>query len=623
MRSRPGRRLALLLGLAGVAACDYGPNRDYVPIEAAAPQSMDSSVLVAFAPSRAPRPTPLPPEDGEWRMPAKDYANTRFSGLGQIDAGNVARLKLAWTFATGRNVGHEGAPLVVGGTMYLVTPFPNHLVALDLTQPGAPSKWTYKPPYIREAKGVACCDLVNRGPTYADGRVFFNTLDNQVIAVDAASGSELWRVRVGDINEGESMTMAPLVVRDRVIVGNSGGEFGVRGWLKGLDAATGRTVWTAYGTGPDEEVLIGPDFRPFYAKDRGEDLGVKTWPPGAWRQGGSTAWGWISYDPQLDLIFYGTGNPGVWNPDLRPGDNKWGATLFARDPDTGFARWAYQIEPHDLQDYDAVNESILIDVPVNGRMRRALVRHERNGFMYLMDRVTGEVLAVDSVVYSTTTRGVDLKTGLPIKDLDKAPRTGEVVREICPAVPGSKNWSPSAYSPQSGLVFVPFNNLCMDMQGVEANYIAGTPYIGTVHTFYSGPGGYRGGLFAWDPVERRKVWEIREPFPLWSGVLATAGGVVFYGTMDRWFKAVDARTGETLWKFRTASGIVGQPITYRGPDGKQYVAIFDGVGGWAGVIVSGRLSAEDPTAGDGFVGATQDLPRFTERGGTLYVFELP
>lgn len=562
-------------------------------------------------------------DDGEWVMPAHDYANTRFSALADIDTSNVGALRLARTHATGRRRGHEGAPLVVGSTLYLTTPFPTHLVALDLSRPGAPMKWKYAPPFLQAAEGVACCDVVNRGPVYADGALYFATLDNQVISVDAASGAERWRVRIGDINRGETITMAPLFVKGKVLVGNSGGELGVRGALTALDAASGAIAWRAYSTGADADVLIGPRFRPFYDKERGRDLGVTSWPPGKWEQGGGTVWGWIQYDPALDLIYYGTGNAGPWNPELRPGDNKWAATLFARDPDTGEAAWAYQIDPHNEQDYDAVNESILLDLPWSGTTRKVLVRHERNGFLYVLDRATGEVLAADSVVYSNTVLGVDLRTGAPRKNPAKSIRTGVVTRGICPAVAGSKNWSPSAFSPRTGLLYVPFNNLCMDVRGLSANYIAGTPYLGTETMMFAGPGGHRGGVFAWDPVARRKAWQITERFPLWSATLATAGDVVFFGTMDRWFKAVHARTGKLLWQFRTASGIVGQPIAFRGPDGKQYIAIFDGVGGWAGSVVSAQLSASDSTAADGFVGAMTDLPKYTEKGGTLYVFALP
>ncbi len=555
-------------------------------------------------------------------MPAKDYASTRYSALAEIDRSNVRNLKQAWTFTTGNVRGHEAGPLVVGSTMYVVTPFPNFLYALDLTRQGE-QRWSYRPPFAQPAPGVACCDVVNRGAAYADGRIYYVTLDNQAIAVDAASGREVWRVRLGDINNGETMTMAPLVVKGKVLVGNSGGELGVRGWLQALDAATGRTVWKAYSTGPDSDVLIGPNFRPFYASDRGKDLGVNSWPPDAWRQGGGTVWGWISYDPELDLIFYGTGNPGPWNPEQRPGDNKWTSGIFARDPDSGEARWFYQWSPHDLHDYDGINENVLVELPIGGRNRKVLIRPERNGYVYVMDRATGQVLSATPFAHLTSSRGEDLRTGRLRYAPEKEPKLGAVVRNICPSASGAKDWQPSSFSPRTRLLYIPHQNLCMDWESVEANYIAGTPYIGANVRFYAGPGGHRGELTAWDPVAARPAWKIRERFPVWSGALATAGDVVFYGTMDRWFKAVDARTGQVLWQFRTGSGIIGQPVTYRGADGKQYVPIFDGVGGWAGAVVSGDLSPQDPTAGGGFVGAMGDLPQYTSKGGTLYVFALP
>lgn len=558
-------------------------------------------------------------DDGQWVMAPKDHANTRFSGLDQINVTNVKNLHVAWTFSNGIARGQEAAPIVVGGTMYLVSPFPNHVFALDLTKAGAPMKWSYKPAVISSARGVACCDWVNRGAAFADGKMIFNTLDNQTIALDANTGAEVWKTTLGDINAGESMTMAPLVVKDKVIVGNSGGEFGVRGWIQALDVRTGRTLWKAFHTGPDADCLIGPGFKPFYALDGGRDLGVKTWPPEAWRQGGGTMWGWVSYDPALNLIYYGTGNPGPWNPELRPGDNKWTASLFARDADTGMARWAYQFQPHDNWDYDGVNESTLVSIGE----RKVLVRAERNGYVYVIDRRTGQVLSADPFAYITTTRGIDLKTGRPIEVAEKIPRNNEVVREICPAIPGAKDWQPSAYSPRTGLLYLPTMNLCMDFEGVEANYIAGTPYLGANVRMYAGPGGHRGELMAWDIGRRRKVWGVRERFPAYSGVVATAGDLVFYGTMDGWFKALHARTGETLWKFKTGSGIIGQPITYRGPDGKQYVAVMSGVGGWAGGIVSGDLDPRDAGAGDGMAGAMADLPDHTDKGSTLYVFALP
>ena len=562
-----------------------------------------------------------PAEDGEWRIPAKDFSATRFSGLAEINTTNVARLQPAFTFSTGVLRGHEAVPIVAGNTMYVVTPHPNILFALDLTRGGA-LKWRYEPGTSRASRGVACCDVVNRGAAYADGRVFFNTLDVHTVAVDAKTGKELWKVRLGDINLGESMTMAPLVVGDKVYVGNSGGEFGVRGWITALEASTGKTVWRAYNTGPDADVLIGSRFKPFYQADRVPNLGVSSWPADQWKIGGASVWGWLSYDPGMNAVFYGTSNPGTWNPALRPGDNKWSSSVFARDADTGEALWAYQWTPHDEHDYDGINENILLDLPWGGATRKLLVRPERNGFMYVLDRTTGEVLAADPYGPVNWASRIDLKTGRPVLNPEKA--TGNLrARNVCPASPGLKDWQPAAFSRRTGLLYIPHNNLCMDYAGVEANYIAGTPYVGAEVRMYAGPGGHRGVFTAWDPIARRKVWDIKERFPVWSGALVTAGDVVFYGTMDRWFKAVDARTGELLWRFQVGSGIIGQPMTYRGPDGRQYVAILSGVGGWAGAAALGIKPEADPFIALGFADAMKDLPDYTAEGGTLHVFALP
>ena len=603
--------LALLLPLTGCRTRTEGQEE---PTPSPARSASLSGARVAASPPGQ--------DDGQWLMPARNYASTRYSGLGQINVRNVRNLQAAWTFSTGSTRGHEAAPLVVGSAMYVAGPFPNYLFALDLNNPGS-TRWVYKPPVNPAAQGIACCDVVNRGAAYSNGKVFYNTLDGQTVAVDAETGQEVWRTPLGDINKGESMTMAPLVVNDKVLVGNSGGEMGVRGWLTALNAETGEIAWKAYSTGPDDEVLIGPGFKPFYAKERGRDLGVSSWPPGAWKTGGGTVWGWISYDPELNLIYYGTGNPGPWNPDQRPGDNKWTAGIFARDADTGQARWFYQISPHDHFDYDSVNENVLLDLDVQGRRRKVLVRPERNGYVYVMDRATGEVLSATPFAHITVSTGVDLKTGLMKEVEAKKTGMGKVVREICPAAPGAKDWQPSAFSPRTGLLYMPHNNLCMDFEGMEANYIAGTPFLGANVKMYPGPGGHRGEFTAWDPVAGKARWKIRERFPAWSGALVTAGDVVFYGTMDGWFKAVHAVTGQELWKFKTGSGIIGQPVTYRGPDGKQYVAILSGVGGWAGAIVSGDLDPRDGTAALGFVNAMKDLPAYTTKGGMLYVFALP
>ena len=579
---------------------------------------------LSSAPSVKTNLVQLQQDDGQWIMPAKDYASTRFSALNQINTETVKNLRVAWTFSTGHDRGEEAAPLVVNNTMYVVTPFPNILYALDLTQPGAPAKWQYRPKNLNNAaKGIACCDWVNRGCAYANGKIFFNTLDGRTCAVNAETGDEVWVSQVTDISRGESLTMAPLVVKNKVLVGDSGGEFGVRGSLTALDTESGKQLWKAYNTGPDADCLIGANFHPFYKSDQGQDLGVKTWPPDLWKIGGGTVWGWISYDPELDLIYYGTANPGPWNAEQRPGDNKWTCGIWARKPDSGEAIWFYQWSPHDLYDHDGINEQILLTLPIRGQQRKVLVRPERNGYVYVLDRTTGEVLSATPFAYITTSKGVDLKSGRLIPNEEKAPGVGRVVRMICPPAPGAKDWEPSAYSPVTGLVYIPHANLCQDEEGVQANYIAGTPYVGANVKMYAGPGGHRGEFDAWDPVNARKVWSIKERFPVWSGALATAGNVVFYGSMEGWFRAVDARTGQLLWQFKTGSGIIGQPITYRGPDGKQYVSVLSGVGGWAGAIVSGQLDPRDGTGALGFNNAMSDLGKYTTRGGMLYTFGLP
>jgi len=560
---------------------------------------------------------------GEWRMAARDYASTRFSPLDEINAGNVGKLSLVFSFSTGVQRGHEAAPIVSGNTMYIVTPFPNYLYALDLTRPGANVKWKFDPRPSASAQGVACCDVVNRGVVIDNGRIFMATLDGQAIAIDAGSGRELWRTKLGDITKGETITMAPLVVKGKVLYGNSGGELGVRGWLTALDAGTGAVSWRAYSTGPDDEVLIGARFKPHYASDRGKDLGVKTWPPEAWKIGGGNVWAWISYDPELDLVYYGTGNPGPWNPEQRPGANKWTSGVFARDPATGTAVWFYQWSPHDLHDYDGVNENVLVDLDTGGGSRKVLLHPDRNGYLYVLDRSTGEVISADPFVHVTTSSGVDLESGALRYNPAKAPRGGKVIHDICPASPGAKDWQPSAWSPRTRLLYIPHQNLCQDAGTYEVSYIAGTPYVGADVVMKAGPGGHRGELTAWDPVARRATWKITEHFPVWSGVLITAGDVLFYGTMEGRFKAVDAKTGKELWSFKTQSGVIGQPVSYRGADGKQYVAVLDGVGGWAGTVVSGDVDVRDGTAALGFANAMRDLPQFTGKGGTLYVFALP
>ncbi|TLZ27094.1 MAG: PQQ-dependent dehydrogenase, methanol/ethanol family [Gammaproteobacteria bacterium] len=561
-------------------------------------------------------------EDGQWSMPSKDYAATRYSGLTGITRQNAGSLHPVWTFSTGVLGGHEGQPLVVGDTMYVVTPWPNVLYAFDLTQEGYPLRWKYRPDVSANAIGVSCCDTVNRGAFYADGKIVYNLLDGHTVAVEASSGRELWSTQIADVSNGETVTMAPLVVRDRVIVGASGGEFGIYGWVKGLDLKSGRTVWTAHNIGPDKDMLArAGTFKPPY--DSGVDLGARSWANDSWHTGGAPVWGSISYDPQLDLIYYGTGNASPYNPEQRLGDDKWSASVLARKPEDGTLVWAYQFTPHDNWDYDATGAMILADLTVDGKRIRALVHFDKNGFAYTLDRATGRLLLAAAFAPVTWAKSVDLATGRPV--LDPAKQTGASrgnVKGICPSLEGGVSpSSPAAYSPRTHLFYTSTNNLCMDYAATRASHLKGTPFVGVTSPYFAGPGGNLGTFMAWDAAGGRKVWENKEPYPNWSGALVTAGDVAFYGTLDGWFKSVDARTGKVLSKFKVGSGVIGNPITYRGPDGKQYVAVYAGFGGdWA--LLSGDVRSDDPADVRPPADFLKDIARHTSQGGIIWIFGL-
>jgi alcohol dehydrogenase (cytochrome c) len=591
------RTSALLLATMGfslsVGACHAPDKAVATPSTAAQTLPGATGASANFAPNDPP---------GDWRSQARDYANTRYSPLDQIAPANVARLKLAWSFSDGAQYGHEGAPLVTGGVMYLVTPYPNIAYALDLTRPGAPIKWSFAPNPAPIAIGKACCDAVLRGWAIADGKLIYNLLDDHTVAVDIATGKEVWRTKLDNPETGTTMTMSATVFGDKVYVGNSGGELGARGWLAALDVHTGKVLWRAYGAGPDDQVKIGADFKPHYAWLKGKDLGVSSWPPEIWKHGGASSWGWVSYDPELNLIYYGTSNPSPRVPVQRPGLNLWSSAMFARDATTGMARWAFQFTPHDQWDYDGVNENVLISIPWHGRMRKALVQFNRNGFAYTIDRITGEVLVAAQFGNENWASGIDMASGQPIVNPAREPKPGQTLKNICPTDLGVKDWQPSAFSPRTGLLYTPVLNVCMDLTDHKQSYIAGTPYDGMEMKRHAGPGGNWGAFIAWDPVKGRKAWSIPEAFMVFSGALATASDLVFYGTVDGWLRAVDARTGKVLWSQKLGSGIISPPMTYTGPDGRQYVAVSAGVGGAAMV--------ENEQAG------------FPARGNTLYVFSI-
>jgi PQQ-dependent dehydrogenase (methanol/ethanol family) len=565
----------------------------------------------------------LQTDDKQWVMPGKDYSQTRFSTLSQITPKNVKNLRPAWTFSTGTLRGHEGAPLVIGDTMFVHTSFPNNVYALDLKEPDVGKiKWAYLPKQDPTVQAVACCDNVNRGLSFGDGKVFLSQLDGNLVALDAQTGKEVWKSQNADPKVGATMTSAPHVYKDKVIVGVSGGEFGVRGHVTAYNVKDGKQVWRAYSMGPDEELLLADDFNQANPHFGQRNQGTETWQGDQWKTGGGTTWGWYAFDPQLNLFYYGTGNPSTWNPSQRPGDNKWSMTIFARDVDTGKAKWAYQMTPWDAWDYDGVNEMILSDLSIGGKTVKALVHFDRNGFAYTLDRINGTLLVAEKydpdVNWAT---GIDKRTGRPIEVAAMRTQAGKNSQGVCPAALGTKDQQPASFSPRTKLFYVPTNHVCMDYEPFEVKYTAGQPYVGATLRMFPGPGGHMGAVIAWDASTGKIVWSDKERFSAWSGTLVTASDLVFYGTLEGYMKAVDAKTGKELWRFKTPSGIIGNPMTYIGPDGKQYIAILSGIGGWAGIGLAAGL--EGDTEGLGAVGAYKKLAEYTTLGGVLTVFSLP
>jgi len=592
----------------------------------------------------------------DWVMPTGNYANHRYSQLKQITAANVGKLQVAWTFSTGVLRGHEGGPLVIGDLMYVHAPFPNTVYALNLKDENK-IVWKYEPKQDPNVIPVMCCDTVNRGVAYADGKIFLHQADTTLVALEAKTGKFVWSVKNGDPSKGETGTSSPMIFKDKVIVGISGGEFGVRGSVTAYNMKDGKLVWRSYSMGPDSDTLIDPVKTTHLGKPVGKDSGTNTWQGEQWKIGGGSTWGWYSYDPELNLMYYGSGNPSTWNPKQRPGDNRWSMTIFARDVDTGMARWVYQMTPHDEWDYDGVNEMILSDQQVGGQARKLLTHFDRNGLGYTLDRATGELLVADKYDPKVNwTSGVDMNKSSPtygrptVVDQYSTDKQGEDhnVKGICPAALGTKDEQPAAYSPDTQLFYVPTNHVCMDYEPFKVSYTAGQPYVGATLSMYPPPGeSNMGNFIAWDGKTGKIVWSNKELFSVWSGALATAGGVVFYGTLEGYLKAVDAKTGKELYKFKTPSGIIGNVTTYE-QGGKQYVAVLSGVGGWAGIgLAAGLLSPENAaawqgaagratvgralesaernvdTAGLGAVGGYAALSNYTALGGTLTVFALP
>ena len=567
-------------------------------------------------------------DPNNWAMQAGDMYNQRYSKLTQINAQNVSKMQVAWMFSTGVLRGHEGSPLVINDTMYIHTPFPNKVFALDLDTQKI--KWRYEPKQDVAVIPQMCCDTVYRGLAYAENKIFLQQADSTLLALDANTGKVLWSVKNGDPKVGAVNTNAPHVFKDKVITGISGGEWGVRGFLAAYDINTGKQVWKAYSTGPDAEMLIDPAKTMTWTDGSlqpvGTDSSLKTWQGDQWKTGGGTTWGWYSYDKAQNLLFYGTGNPSTWNPAQRPGDNKWSMTVFARDVDTGMAKWAFQMTPYDEWDFDGVNEMVLADINVKGKPTKALVHFDRNGFGYTLDRTSGALLVAEkfdpAVNWAT---GVDMKTGRPqtVAKYSTARNGAEVnTKGVCPAALGSKDEQPSAFSPKTSRFYVPTNHVCMDYEPFKVDYVAGQPYVGATLSMFPAPGGTNMGNFiVWDAGTGKIVQSKPEKFSVWSGPLVTAGGIACYGTLEGYLKCVDANDiNKDLFKFKTPSGIIGNVFTYE-HKGKQYLGVFSGIGGWAGIGMAAGLEKDQD--GLGAVGGYKELRDYTELGGSLTVFALP
>jgi lanthanide-dependent methanol dehydrogenase len=571
-----------------------------------------------------------------WCMQQHDYSATRYSSLDQINTKNVNTLKVAWTFSTGVLRGHEGSPLVVGNTMWLHTPFPNIVYALNLDDENK-IIWKYEPKQDPSVIPVMCCDTVNRGLQYADGKVFLHQADTTLVALDAKTGKEVWKAVNADPKRGETGTGAALIVGDVVMIGVSGAEFGVRCFMTGYDINSGKKLWRGYSMGPDSDILFNPEKTMSLGKPVGADSSLKTWNGDQWKLGGGSIWGWYAWDPKLNLIYYGTGNPSTWNPAQRAGpdgkqiDQKWSMSIIARNPQTGEAAWAYQMTPFDEWDFDGVNEMILVDgMDVKGGKHNVLVHFDRNGLGYTVDRESGLPLVAekyDPAVNWTT--GVDLdpksaKYGRPAVVASKSTfLNGQDVNtvDVCPAALGTKDEQPAAYSPLTGLFYVPTNHVCMDYEPFKVEYTAGQPYVGATLSMYPPKGeSHMGNLIAWDASKGKIVWSNKEQFSVWSGVMTTAGGIACVGTLEGYFKCVDQKDGKELYKNRTPSGIIGNVMSY-GHGGKQYIAVFSGVGGWAGIGLAAGLT--NPTDGLGAVGGYAGLNNYTALGGSLTVWSLP
>ncbi len=489
----------------------------------------------------------------DWLNYHGGYAGWRHSKLAEVNADNAEQLRLKWVFQRPITNKFETTPLVHDGVMYLTVP-PNEVYALD-AETGR-GLWHY----VRELppKIIACCGEVNRGLAIHGDRLFMATLDAHVVALDAPTGRVLWDVEMIDYSQGYSGTHAPLIVGDKVIVGVAGAEYGIRGFVDAYNIADGSRAWRFY-------TVPGPG-----------ELGHDTWGGDSWKTGGGSVWMTPSYDPEANLIYVGVGNPGPdWNGDVRPGDNLFTDSVVALDADTGKRRWHFQFTPHDTHDWDAVQVLVLLDREYKGRERELLVTANRNGFHYVLDRITGEFLHAKAFVHQTWAKGIDEETGRPIVNPNTDPTEDGV--EVYPMVAGGTNWMSPAYNPDTELFYVTCREGSSIYYKGPAEYRPGTRFWGSMFVNEPAQDAWYGAVRALDPLTGDKVWEHKLFRPAWAGLLSTGGGLVFAGAQDGWFKALDAKTGEELWRIQLGGVIQAGPMAYES-NGRQRIAIAAGQG---------------------------------------------
>lgn len=503
------------------------------------------------------------------------YANQRYSTLTGINKANVKSLVPVWNYSLNNSQGQESQPIIFDGVMYVTT----HTSTVAVDALTGRQIWKQDLEFASDVFKMACCGLLNRGAAILNGRIFRSTLDAHVIAYDAKTGKQLWKSKAADYQEGHAMTAAPLIANGVLMTGIAGGEYGTRGFINGWDPETGKQLWRLYTTAAPGE------------------KGGDTWPGDTAMKGGAPTWLTGAYDPELDLVYWGTGNGGPWNPEVRKGDNLYVDSVLAIRPKTGELVWHYQFSPNDPFDYDSTEVGMLIDMDIGGAKRKVLAQANRNGFFYVLDRTNGKLLAANPYVKVNWADKIDMATGRPVEsEVFKRVRAGSD-EEVFPSVLGGKNWQPMSWNPTTQLAYANTLNISWPYQIAKPEYKKGEWYIAVnmrgVTMPKNEPHGY---LSAIDPMTGKSKWQMAWPGqPSMAGTLSTAGGLVFTGAATGEVIAVDADTGAKLWQFQTGSGIIGLPVTWE-RNGTQYVSIVSGGGGvWA--LLGDERMAQTPAGG--------------------------